>query len=346
MPIFGLGKKKTVAQPQVAVPPARVAVPPPQVPVRPGLPGAHLDPTGGDVLMPAILGVAQSRDWPALRASLAEHSGEDQPTLVAKVCAESPGLSEWLPAALAGATDDALAMAVLGAFQIESAWKVRTGKRAQHVSRDQFKQFHEILREADESLFASVELDPESVTPWYSLLITARGLEVDSDVRQRRFEAAVKRCPGHLAVHRQMLQNLCEKWSGSHEQMHAFATGAMRGPDGGRLAELVPDAHIEHWHQLGDTKGGREYMQQADVRAELQEAADLTILRPGYECPRSPFLAANLFAMAFGLAGMWPQSAAAFEATQGVVVGRWTYMSGNEPVKFYTNWRNHVLSKV
>jgi hypothetical protein len=51
---------------------------------------------------------------------------------------------------------------------------------------------------AEEHLYCSVELDPSSIAPWYSLLISGRGLQVGLDAQRRRFEGALKRCPGHL----------------------------------------------------------------------------------------------------------------------------------------------------
>jgi hypothetical protein len=336
VPIFGLGRKKS----DVATPPAAPAVAPP-APARRDLRPVRSLEDHGDPVLAALLGVAASRDWPALRAGLEPHGGHDLSALIGNVCAKLPDLDAWVPQE----EGDALARAVLGAAAVERGWNARTKARAQYVSQDQFQEFHRLLRVAEEHLYAAVELDPALAAPWYTLMITSRGLQYDLDVKWRRFDALVARAPGHLGGHRQMLQNLCEKWSGTHEQMHEFAAAALRGEHRGQLAELVPDAHIEHWLQLGDKQGGREYMQQPKVRAELEEAAELTVFRPGYSCPRSPYWAANLFAMAFGLSGLWGPATRAFEATEGVVGGRWTYMSGREPEKFYSNWRNHVLQK-
>jgi hypothetical protein len=134
-----------------------------------------------------------------------------------------------------------------------------------------------------------------------------------------------------------MLQKLCRKWSGSHEQMHEFATEAMRGPHGDVLGELVPRAYFEHWRDLPKDSPERAFIKSAESRAELQEAADRTIFRPGYVGnPRGPYFALNMFAWAFCTAGMWPQARAAFTATEGVVVN-WAHWS--DPVAVYTRQR-------
>jgi hypothetical protein len=313
MPVFGLGRKK--ARPAVGdgarAPRARTGT---------GLPEARLIPGDGDAELLALLTVAESRDWTGLRGGLSRYSGDDLTNLIGKMCAKTPELSDWLPEAVGSESDDALARALLGAESIERAWRVRTGKYAQHVSQDQFREFHTILREAEEHLYRSAELDPKSAAPWYSLLISGRGLQVDLEVQQRRFESLVQRSPGHFGAHRQMLEQLCRKWSGSHERMHAFATDAMRGPHGDQLGVLIPIAYYEHFRDLGKDSPERRFITSAESRAELQEAADRTLLRPGFAPARNPYLAANAFSWAFCAAEMWPQARAALRATEGVVV--------------------------
>lgn len=333
MPILGLGRKKSAGSAAPAAPAASTT------PAWRRLTSARSLEDHGDPVLASLLEIAVTRDWPALRAALQPYRGHDLSSLISDVCDKKTDLVEWVPQD----GSDALAQAVLGSDAIRRGWRVRTSAGAQNVSQDQFKEFHRLLAAAEDHLYASIELDPALAAPWYFLVITSRGLQVEFDVRWRRFDALVARCPEHLGGHRQMLQNLCEKWSGSHEQMHEFATAAMHGEHGGQLAELVPDGHLEHWHRLGDKQGGREYMQQPHVRAELLEASELTIFRPGYSgSPRSPYWAANLFAMAFALSGLWQASMRAFEITDGVVEARWNYMNSRQPETLYTNWRNHV----
>ncbi len=341
MPMFGLGRKRSAApaptDPAAGPRPAGA----PDLATARGLPPARILADHGDPVLAGLFDLAARRDWAGLRAALAGFDGHDLSSLIANVCNRTPDIGSWVPPD----ETDALAQSVLGSDAVERGWAVRTASRAQHVSQHQFQEFHRMLRVAEDHLYAAAQLDPGLSAPWYSLLLTSRGLQYEPDLTWRRFEALLRRSPGHLGGHRQMLQNLAAKWSGSHERMHEFATAAMHGEHGGHLAELIPDGHIEHWLQLGDRRGGREYMQRAEVRAELEQAAELSVFQPGYSAPRAPYLAPNLFAMAFGLAGLWPQSVRAFEATAGVVAGRWIYLSGKEPEKFYTNWRNHVLQK-
>lgn len=334
MPIFGLGKKKSRPAagglPTVAAPKAVTSLP--------GLPEARLVQDYGDPELTAVRAIAAERDWPRLRAALAGFSGHDLNSLIDSVTSAAE-VSEWLPKAVAADSDDALALTVLGTETVNRAWRVRTSKRAQHVSQEQFRVFHEILQEAEEHLYRSAELDPASAAPWTSLLTSGMGLQIGLEAQQRRFEAVIARCPGHVGAHSRMLQQLCRKWSGSHEQMHAFATDAMRGPHGDVLGVLVPRAYFEHFVYLDKDSPERAFIKSAEARAELQEAADRTVFRPGYHWPRSPYLAGNVFGWAFRNAGMMPQARAAFEATNGCVVDWNGY---GDPLTGYIATRNIV----
>ena len=345
MPIFGMGKKKS-GTPQAArtqTSPAAAwaaAAATATATASAGAPAPRRLPDDGDTELTRLLGIAASRDWDALRGEFARVEGNDLSSLLSNVCARTPEIGEWVP----NDAGDALAQAVLGADAIERGWRVRTGKRATQVSEEQFREFHRLLRVAEEYLYASVELDATSVAPWYSLQISGRGLEVGLDVQQRRFEGALKRCPGHLGSHRQMLQQLCRKWGGSHEQMHAFATEAMQGPYGDVLGQLIPMAYFEHLSDLEKDSPERGFIRSAESRAELLQAAERTIFRPGYSFPRGPYLAANQFLWAFTRAGMWPQAKQALDATENTAV-TWGPAT-SDPAKHYTQLRATVLKNV
>jgi hypothetical protein len=339
VPIFGVGRKKPSD-------PGSPATPPKQAPVAPapparalGLPEPRIAPGYGDPGLVRLLEVARSRDWPGLRAGLAAFTGDDLSSLVGNVCAQTSDMGRWLPERLADESGDGLAMAVLGAHTIEAAWQVRTGKRAQHVSQEQFARFHEILRDAEEYLYTSVELDPASAAPWYSLMTSGRGLQVGLDVVRRRFEAAERRCPGHLGAHRQMLAFLQPKWFGTWELMHEFVSDALRGPHGDRLGELATIAHLARWQDVNGGTAGKEYLSQSHVRSELLEAARRTVFTPGMVSARRAYITPNSFAMALNLAGLHVEARAAFELTEGVVTTHpWSMLKG-EPLDAYTKRR-------
>jgi hypothetical protein len=325
MPIFGRGGKRTGGAATVSSQ-LRGARPP----------QARIVAADGDRELYAVFQSAEARNWSAVRELLSKQSGNDLSTLIAGLCGKQ-SLAEWLPEAIGKESEDAIARAVLGAEAIGRAWRIRTAQRAPHVSQEQFREFHRILREAEEHLYAAAELDSRSAAPWHSLLVSGRGLQVGMEIQQRRFEAVLERSPDHLRAHQQMLQQLCRKWSGSHERMHAFATEAMRGPYGDELGVLIPRAYYEHYGYLPQNSPERAFIRSAESRAELQEAADRTIFRPGYRPARDPYAAANVFAWTFTAARMWPQARAAFEASAGVVVN-WGDFA--DPVAVYLHQRD------
>lgn len=298
---------------------------------------ARMVPGDGSEVAARLIAVANRRDWAGARAILAAHSGSELTVLLNELTGHTAGAYDWLRGRHREQEDDPLAWLVLGAATVSYAWKIRTGARARHVSREQFARFHELLRAAEDYLYRAIELDPAESASWSQLVTSGRGLEVGPDIIRRRFEAVVARRPDHRHAHEQMLQGLCKKWSGSHEQMHAFADKALAGPHYAMLAHLIPIAHLEHWLELDVGLERSEYMKGKAVRAQLEEAADLSIFQPERTVPFSPYYDANLFAMAFSLAGLDSEARRAFELTDGVVTKfPWQYGNGRDPVTFYS----------
>ena len=331
MPVFGLGKKTVSSSTGGAR-------------KQPAAPRRVL--ADGDHVAAKLLMAADARDWPTIHDTLATFQGRDLSALTATMCARSAEVCDWLSQVARDGDDDFVSRLVMGASKGSTAWRVRTGARAQHVSREKFTEFHSLLRQAEEHLYEAAQLAPDAVAPWHFLIATGRGLEIGIEAIERRFEAVTTRCPGHFEAHFQMLQCLCKKWSGSHERMHAFAEEASRGPHWSTLALLVPWAHLERYLDLGGGEPGREYLGRPKVLAEIRDAADLTLGQPDYADPRAPFAAANLFAMAFSLARAWDEARTAFERTEAVVTERpWNYLNGRDQKVPYAQFR-HFATKL
>jgi hypothetical protein len=279
---------------------------------------ARILPGNGDPVAEALHGAAERRDWATVRGTLGRFEGQDRTQLAWSLAWHQPMVYQWLHDEPRLDENDAVARMLLGVATVAYGWSVRSGLRARYVSREQFNSFHALLREAEPHLYAAAELDPGWSGPWVGLLASGRGLQVGLDEIGRRFETAAARSPADRIAHSQMLLALCKKWFGSHELMHQFADQARRGPQGADLAYLTARAHLEHAlsPELGDH---RAYLAQPRVRAQLVEAAELCVFRPGYAVPRTPYEDANLFAMVFTLAGMAAQARRAFELTEGVV---------------------------
>ncbi|MET4923275.1 hypothetical protein P3L51_13080 [Streptomyces sp. PSRA5] len=299
-----------------------------------------MDADSWDPDLARLRAAAARRDWPALREQLAGiPDGQERTWLLGRVV-DVEGIEEWIPVVIAAEPESALALLVSGARRVSWAWEARTGLRANHVSREQFKTFHERLRVAEEELYEVAEREPDWVAPWYFLQMAGRGLQVGQEAARLRFEAAVSRCPAHMGAHQQQLQQVCAKWSGSHEEMHGFArTSMLKGPEGSSLGELVALAHLEHWLDL-DAGEDTAYIRRSDVVAELHEAADRSVRHPAYERPRDWIPTFNTFAMAFSLAGEKKAAAELFNALEGRVTDfPWQYIS-NDAAKAFGKWRD------
>ena len=263
-----------------------------------------IDSTFGDPELARLQQAARVTNWPGMAAILQPVRDRGDYERLTWMIGNVEGLGgDFLLKLPERLPDDALARTVSGARHVAWAWEARTGYRASQVSQEQFRTFHERLRVAEEHLYAAVELDPGSAAPWYSLAISSRGLQHGHAVTRRRFEAGSKRAPHHVGLHRQLLQQVCAKWSGSHEEMHAFAKESMeKAPPGSAMGELVATAHIEHWLDL-ERGEDAAYVGQPHVLAELKEAAAKSVFHAAFAPTSSPYGALNEFAMAFWLAG-------------------------------------------
>ncbi len=263
-----------------------------------------IDPSFGDGELAALRAAVVAADWPAIEAILRPcRERGDHARLTWLIAGVENIDAEFLLTLPTTQPDNALALTLAGARQVAWAWEARSRATASRVSQEQFRTFHERLRSAETSLYAAVEANPGSAAPWSFLTIASRGLQHGHDVTRRRFDAGVRRSPEHLAIHAAMLQQVCAKWGGSHEQMHDFARQSLAtAQPGSNLGALTATAHIEHWLDLPYAERAG-YIGRAEVLAELKQAADASVLHPAYAPTESPYIALNSFAMAFWLAG-------------------------------------------
>ncbi|MFD4371838.1 hypothetical protein [Streptomyces sp. NPDC058486] len=305
-----------------------------------GRPVARVDEDGGDPDVRRVREAAVAEDWAAVRDVLdARPESEDRTGLLWAV-ADVAGVERWIADVMAADPEAPLPRLVAAIRHISWAWEARTAARAQHVSREQFQVFHERLATAETWLYEVAEREPGWTSPWYGLLVTGRGLQVGQEVARRRFDATVRRDPYHLGAHQQRLQQVCEKWGGSHEEMHDFArTAAFGAPGGTLLGQLVAVAHVEHWLAL-DSGPDARYIGQPQVIRSLHEAADHSIRHRDFVRGRGWLQVHNSFAMAFSLAGDLTAARECFHATEGRVTEfPWSYLDGDDPAKAYKEHR-------
>ncbi|MGA5817618.1 hypothetical protein ACPC54_07130 [Kitasatospora sp. NPDC094028] len=307
----------------------------------------RLDPVFGDESARLLTQQAAAGDWAAVRPVLAARTGEADGRELSRLVglvSHQPGVEEWVARALAEAPDDTLALLVSGARHVDWGWEARSGSLAKHVSEEQWQLFHQRLDIAEAQLLEVAEREPSWLAPWYFLQISARGSSLGPEVATCRFEAALRRAPGHGASYHQRLQQLCQKWGGSHEEMHAFARASMlAAPEGSPLGELVALAHLEHWLSLPDGEDGA-YLTSPAVVASLQEAAFRSVLHPDFVPAHGWQAAFNTFAMAFSMAGQPKTARLLFDALDGMVTeAPWHFLSG-DPVKAFTHHRDRCAA--
>jgi hypothetical protein len=306
----------------------------------------RLDPAVGDPVIAELRAAAEhAAGWPVIQERLEAAPDGQARTWLLDFVSDVRGVESWIPEIVGNEPESALALLAAGARQVSWAWEARTGAEAKHVSREQFQVFHERLRVAEDWLYEAAEREPEWVAPWYYLQKSGRGLQMGQEISRLRFEAAVRRDPWHLGAHRQQLQQVCAKWSGSHERMHAFARESMlAAPEGSSLGELVAIAHLEHWLDLESGEDAR-YVIQDHVAEQLHEAADRSVRHPDYAPdgtkPPGWIQTYNIFAMAFSFAQEKQAAAQMFAEIGGTVTQfPWNYLNGGDPTVPFRHFRS------
>jgi hypothetical protein len=308
-----------------------------------GRPGAWMQQDGGDPDAGRIRAAAEAADWTTVREVLEARPESEDRTRLLWAVGDTAGVERWIPGIAEAEPEAPLPRLVAGIRHISWGWEARTGARAKDVSRQQFEVFHERLGKAERWLYEVAEREPRWTSPWYCLQVSGRGLQVGQATARRRFEATVRRDPHHVGAHRQQLQQVCEKWGGSHEEMHAFARESAFGAPGGTLlGELVAVAHLEHWLAL-DEGPGAAYIRRPEVVQSLREAADHSFRHPDFVRRGSWLEVLNAFAMALSMAGDRTGARECFHATEGGVTKfPWSYLDDDDPVAAYRELRSEA----
>jgi hypothetical protein len=250
----------------------------------------------------------RAADWTAIELFFAGLSDVDMTVFAVKVAADMAGAEEFLEQL----PPSPLARRLLAARLIAKAWEIRTAYRAKYVSREQFDGMRAQLCLAEPILMELTASDPEDVVAWSFRLRTARGLEVGQSEARRRYDRLARFAPHSYAAQSQLVQQLCPKWSGSWEALHAFAKECLdSAPPGSLSPTAVGEAHLEHYWELdGDEQAA--YLTDSAVRQEITAAAEKSVLHTGffggYHWPQ----ACGIFAALFGKIGDWERAAACF----------------------------------
>ncbi|MGW1779157.1 hypothetical protein ACWCQQ_08445 [Streptomyces sp. NPDC002143] len=277
-----------------------------------GSSGPTFDPYDNTPELIPLRTAAQAGDWPAVRAFFAGLGSVDQLASASGLLADIPGVENFLERAAAELPGDPLPRTLLAERYVFIGWDIRSGARAKYVSQDQFGQFHDWLRRAEQILIEVCAEQPAYAPAWTARLLTARGLQLGQAEARRRYDRLAAHHPHHYRAQMQLLQQLCPKWSGSWEAAHGFAREcATAAPDGSNSGAMVALAHIEHWLDL-DSGEDAAYLRGVPVRDDLRHAAQVSVLHPDHRPDWNSIGAHSAFAFAFSVGGHFADAAPHF----------------------------------
>jgi hypothetical protein len=315
------------------------------VPEATPLPPPDFDPVAAFPQFAPVRAAVAARDWPAIEAFFAQLANADDRSFACRIAAEVAGSEDFFERVAADPASPILARTMFAARLIEVGWAIRTGYRAEHVTRVQFDAFHGYLRRAEQLIIDSSAREPDIANAWDLRLLTARGLGLGQAEARRRYDRVIRHQPHFLSVQLQLVQQLCPKWSGSWEEMHAFARECMlAAPEGTLNGMLVVEGHIEHSLELGGDELGGTYVREPRVRQEVTEAATRSVLHPA--CQRGPswYRAHGMFALYQNLAGNYPAAAVHFRAL-GNLASQYPWAYLGDPAVEFQRHRARALAK-
>lgn len=320
-------------------------------------PSAAIDPLLDEPTLARLRLEMPRGHFAGVEAVLRDFRDPDDRTVLLEGISDWIGRPDWLLGWIKSCPDSAAAHLVTGVHLIAWASQARGTGLGSTVSNEAAEAMHQRLVAADKALKRAAEMDPLDPTPWAFMVRTARGLELDEAETRRRFEFAARLAPQHRAAHSHMLQTLCKKWGGSHEQMFTFAEQASRvAPTGSGVHVLVAEAHFERWlaHHTSPFKMPDPYFQMPLVRDSLKRAAAAAFESAGKWGGLSGSAAdgngdgpefaptidsirnRNFFAFCFWLAGEREEAAKQFRSIGGWVTQYPWIALGAEPVKAFS----------
>ncbi|MDP9798279.1 hypothetical protein J2S43_006791 [Catenuloplanes nepalensis] len=309
--------------------------------------GLTIDPAYGDPGTRTLLDALARKDWQTARDILTPIADPDELAYTMEAVGSVDGLQDWIGDWIAAEPRSTLPVLVRGCHAVHWAWDARGGARAEQTREEQFREFHRRLRIAEHLLADVAARDNDDVTARTWLVTSSRGIQIDRDIAQARFDAVVTRHPTHVIAHEQRLQYLCAKWFGSHDEMFEFAhTATAAAPAGSLLWELLPVAHLEKWLDVPAEDGAdKAYITSAEVRADLTRAADGSVLHPSYRFRPAATPRVATFAMTLEMTGEFERASRTHEIL-GDRVSAWPWQYCGNPVDVFENSRLWVRNNL
>jgi hypothetical protein len=227
---------------------------------------------------------------------------------------------DWIDAWIRRDPADPLAFFARGVHGTAWAWAARGTFQAQYVGEDQWRVFHERLRESLQDLAMSLRLDPTDPGPRAAMIPIGSGLSMPLEERYRNWAAIAEIEPFHQRAGHAMIQTLAKKWSGSDDEMLAFARGrSAAAPDGHAIHAIVADAHVEAALEEGDS-----YLKRPEILDEVRAAAARSVEHPAYVVRQDSARDYNVFALIEELAGEPARTRWMLERSGELITYPWT----------------------
>ncbi len=295
------------------------------------------DPFLGDARAKQLHEALAARDWATARAILTAPVSNDDRAFYMEIAAHVPGIQDWIEGPIRDEPHSSLPLLVRGAHAVFWAWEARGSGRSDSVAQEQWKVWFRRLKLAEDCLDEVVEKDPKCLEAWNFLVILGRARQLPKAECWQRFNNLAAIDPTHHYGHDQMLQNLCAKWSGSAQEMFAFARDRGAGAPGTALPAMIASAHLEHrWDN-----GGPEYMEQPEVGDEIVAAAHQSIWHPSYQRTLATPYLWNRFALAFSLADRFAEAERCYQE-----IGTRYFIDYGWDPKYFAKLRDYVASNL
>ncbi|MDG4805601.1 hypothetical protein O7634_02365 [Micromonospora sp. WMMD1120] len=282
-------------------------------------------------------------DWPAVRALFADRD-HDGRTLLVREAGDHCTTDAFLRRVHDEDPTDQLAGTLLGTHLICAGWRIRSGARAEHVSRSQFDQFHDHLRRAEQVLIDVTARHPDDAAAWTQRITLARGLQLGQNEARRRYDRLAQHHPHHAPAQASLLQQFCPKWSGNWDRAFGFAREcADAAPDGSLNAVVVAEAHLERWLDFDTAREQSAYLRSEAVVNEIMRAGQRSVLHPDFVDRPGWVWVRSSFALMFSLTEQWSAAASQFRAlgNRGTSLP-WAYVDDAEG---FTKYRDKAYAK-
>ncbi|UQX02693.1 hypothetical protein [Streptomyces sp. RerS4] len=238
-----------------------------------------------------VLDAVHTGDWET-GAAYIEAAGKDweerwqRVVALADFAADEDGNDAWLHAWRAARPTDPTAAVVNAHFAVQTAWNARGAKRARYTTQEQFRQFHQLIADAQRATHVAQGLaDPADPLPYVAEQAIGMGMGYSHERYGALWQEITARAPKLLFAHTNALQYWCQKWRGSHEEALAFARASAAAGAPGELMTLLPliayfeqeshedDIVIETWYRRPEVVAATD--------AALQDLADADPDHPG-----------------------------------------------------------------